>query len=52
MSDDPTASQDPEGVDDLPELLGELGERDAEATPQPSDEATTPMLPDPGPPGI
>ncbi|MDP9071853.1 MAG: hypothetical protein M3N68_11385 [Actinomycetota bacterium] len=52
MSDDPSASEDPTGADDLPELLADPEEQDAEASAEGSAAASTPMLPDPGSPAI
>ncbi len=51
MSDDPSVSEEPRGPDDLPDLLGDQAPESAEPV-EPADEAATPMLPDPGTPGI
>jgi hypothetical protein len=54
MSDDPSVSEEPRGPDDLPDLVGDQAPESAEPVEpvEPADEADTPMLPDPGAPGI
>jgi hypothetical protein len=53
MPDDPTPDDDARGPEDLPELLDpEAPTEDDDDAASDSDEAGTPMLHDPGSPGI